>query len=98
MDYAHKLKYKTLSYSTYNDKTGKEENMYRPKHVEKKLNKLAQDGWYILWAFNTQSKIELLLAKEIGKITPKQRLEAEMKKRNKLLLKMGITKHFNADW
>lgn len=90
-----KLLYKTLSYSTRNPKTGIEENMYRPKHVEQTLRELSEYGWFILWAFNTERTIELILAKVEGEMTPREQRDEETKARNRELKKRGLTCDFN---
>lgn len=90
-----KLKYKTFSYSTVNPKTGEEENMYRPKHVEAKLNELADRGWFILWAFNTPDKIELIMAKVEGELSKVEQMKLERKARDKVLRERGLSKDFN---
>lgn len=94
-EYRGKLKFKVLEYSTYDKVKGGENNMFQPAHVAKKLNELRQDGYEILWTFNTESKIELILGKEIGKMTPKERAEAEKKERNRQLKERGYSHSFN---
>jgi len=90
-----RILYKTLSYSTYDSKLKREENRYQPKHVARELNMLSKEGWFIYYAFNTESKIELLLAKEEGKLSLKERMEEEQKQKNKELAKRGFTSNFN---
>lgn len=81
-----KVEYKTISYSTFNNKTDKEENYDQPKAVERELNNLAFHGWQVWQAFNTNYGIELLLCRVIGDITPKE-LAKEKKKE---LLRVGV--------
>jgi hypothetical protein len=53
-----------------------EDNRNRPSEVEKCLNELAYDGWEVLWAFNTEFRIELLLYKVVGELSPRE-IQAE---------------------